>query len=135
MSREGDCEVGDCGRKIYARRMCGMHYQRNRTKGSPGSVEPTARPDGRITDKGYREITRDGRKILEHRWVMEQHLGRRLLPEETVHHVFGNRLDNRIEVLELWSSSHPAGQRVSDKVDWAKQMLALYEPEALREGG
>lgn len=108
-----------------------MHYQRNRVNGTPGPPE-SVRPDGRITDKGYRLITRDGRKVLEHRWVMEQHLGRRLRPEETVHHRFGDRLDNRIEMLELWSSSHPSGQRVSDKVDWAKRMLALYEPEALR---
>ncbi len=33
----------------------------------------------------------------------------------------------------MWSSSHPAGQRVSDKVEWAKAMLALHEPEALNE--
>lgn len=62
---------------------------------------------------------------------MEQHIGRKLLPEETVHHINGDRLDNRIENLELWSSNHPSGQRVADKVDWAKRLLALYEPEVL----
>jgi len=63
----------------------------------------------------------------EHVWVMEQHLGRALLPEESVHHINGVRHDNRLENLELWSSSHPAGQRVSDKVAWAREILALYE--------
>jgi len=58
---------------------------------------------------------------------MEQHLGRALLPEESVHHINGVRHDNRLENLELWSSSHPAGQRVSDKVAWAREILALYE--------
>lgn len=57
---------------------------------------------------------------------MEQQIGRKLLPDETVHHKNGVRDDNRPENLELWSSSHPTGQRVSDKVEWAKMILVRY---------
>ncbi len=71
-------------------------------------------------------ITRNGKAILEHRAFMEDILGRKLLPGETVHHINGPRLDNRPENLELWSSSHPAGQRVRDKVEWARELLRLY---------
>jgi hypothetical protein len=67
--------------------------------------------------------------VRENRKVMEDHLGRPLHKEETVHHKNGVRSDNRLKNLELWTSSHPSGQRVVDLVNWAHEILDRYENE------
>jgi hypothetical protein len=89
---------------------------------------------GHVNEGGYRVAFtgRDGKPVLEHRIVMEGVVGRELLPHENVHHRNGQRADNRPENLELWSSWQPSGQSVADKVAWAKELLGVYEPGALR---
>lgn len=65
--------------------------------------------------------------ILEHRYVMQNELGRPLFPLENVHHINGQRDDNRLENLELWTTWQPSGQRLIDKIKWAKELLATYD--------
>jgi len=67
-----------------------------------------------------------GREVLEHRYVMEQHIGRELRPEETVHHRVKPTTNNELSNLELFSSRHGPGQRVIDRVADAIETLKLY---------
>jgi HNH endonuclease len=110
------------------------HYDRWHKHGDP-LVTKTA-PKGEaysrtITNQGYVRVTRSYKKsYAEHRLVMEEMLGRSLLRHETVHHKNGIRHDNRPANLELWFKGQPAGQRVSDLLEYvaehhAAEVLAL----------
>ena len=67
---------------------------------------------GRILIDGYLYIynpkhpysTKDG-YVCEHRLIMEKKIKRFLLPHEVIHHKNHNKVDNRIENLELLEST------------------------------
>lgn len=161
------CQLEECGKYYlprpdqtakgckYPQVFCSMecrkiHWETNslhRYKTSSGYIViqgPTM--TRRETVKGYIEINvgadnKNGGRVLEHIAIMEHLIGRKLLPHENVHHVNGQRDDNKTDGplqnfrsgnLELWSTSQPSGQRVIDKVTWAREILREYAPEEIR---
>ena len=124
-----------------AERFCAMRCKRayenreGRSVNADGYVTIPRKPTLAVTPNGdgYTRVNLGPRRgrILEHRYVMEQILGRELLPGENVHHKNGHRDDNRPENLELWVTRQPKGQLVDDVVEWAVEVLGRYRPDLL----
>lgn len=112
--REGNSKSCGCYSLEVSNGLSSPSKNRKRYKTIRRAGHPNARADG---------------KILEHVYVMSEHLGRPIRPEETIHHRNCIRDDNRVENLELWSKNHPPGGRVIDKLAWAIEILQEYSPD------
>ena len=130
-----DCALETCDLPRFSNGYCMNHHSRFR-RGLPFDHPLLKQPVGtRVAlSTGYVKVKVDfdqSKWMLEHRLVMGRHLGRSLYAHEQVHHRDGDRANNDIENLELWSLSHPAGQRVWEKLEWARAFIAQYQGQQL----
>jgi len=76
------------------------------------------------TNRGYLLIFNGEKWVLEHRYVMQNHLGRALKSKEVVHHLNRNKSDNRLENLQLLSWSDHA--RITVMEDQGGKINPVY---------
>jgi hypothetical protein len=106
LSRRFSQKVNDA--RLYCGKSCAYYgSERNKKisktrKGVPLGEKAGNWNGGKTICNGYARITKTGKRL--HRIEVEKHIGRELTCDEVVHHINGNKLDNRIENLKVMTN-------------------------------
>lgn len=97
-------------------------------KGKFGADHPHWKGGGPWYDKdGYAIVRRDGKNVREHRYVLEQQLGRKLASTEHAHHLDETRTQNNPENLEALDGGEHG--RLHWQTGKREKVAAYWTPE------
>lgn len=105
------CACG-CGKRTE-HTYCWGHHTRlfsPEEQGRRGRMNDGSKQRGRGEGKSYRKL----RGRHEHRRVIEAAIGRRLRSDEIVHHVNGDKFDNRLENLKVMTRAEHVAEHKED---------------------
>ena len=111
MAKGKICKVKDCKNllKWNDGQVCGMHRMRWYRYKDYNYISPNwpVLKKGKpcLTKFGYFRISVNGKRVFQHRYIMEQYLGRELKKNECVHHINKIKTDNKIENLKLFKNN------------------------------
>lgn len=91
------CSVEGCNGVVSGKGFCELHRQRFKKYGHPGPAAHRRRANktGTINSAGYVCVYDEGKYKKMHRLVAEKALGKSLPKTAIIHHLNGNKADNR----------------------------------------
>ena len=113
LAKRSVCSVDECENRAIAHGYCPKHYHHVKKYGDAvtGPTRPNRGKGMTISVAGYVQLFMPDHHeanqrgyVMEHRVVMEKVAGRHLRPGEVVHHIDGDRVNNRPDNLELFGS-------------------------------
>lgn len=132
-NRKGNIFCLQCGIKIpfnpvrrqYAKKFCSQKcsYEFHRMENNPSWK------GGRSNNgSGYMWLSiGNGKQVLEHRYLMEKFVGRKLNKDEFVHHKDGNKKNNNISNLQLMTPAEHTSHHHLGKTNLNKRLFEIFE--------
>lgn len=111
-----------CGNQFYT-----YKFQIDKGFGDYCSKSCVHKKTGKYLERGYYMVSVNNVQIPEHRFIMEQFLGRKLSKDEIVHHKNHDKLDNRIENLEITTRAKHAAHHSVSKNIWSRNYPQCIE--------